>query len=789
MMVGLIAQTEWLAFLRFLHAASFNFSDPIFHQDVSFYIFALPVYEFLVVWLGGVIVLTIIAVVVTYALGIGRLRWTPAVKSHLSALSVGVLLVSAWSFQLQVYNLVYSERGVVFGASYTDVNAQWPAYRVLTSIALGLAGLLVINIYARVLKAIGVAVVLWVAAWVLLGQMYPGFVQSFEVRPSEFTKERPYIVNNIQLTRQAFGLDAIQESTFPATDSPTAADIQANRDTISNIRLWDYRPLQQTYNQIQTIRTYYDFLDVDIDRYTINGQYRQVMLSARELSTQKLTDKAQTWVNLHLVYTHGYGAVVSPVNEFTPDGLPNLLVKDVPPVGLIPITRPEIYFGEETQSYVFVKTKEEEFDYPKGDENVFSVYTGSGGVPIGSYFDRLMFSLRFADQNIVLTDAFTPDSRILFNRAIQPRVRTLAPFLTLDGDPYLVTADGRLSWMQDAYTASDRYPYSQPHASGLNYIRNSIKVVTDAYDGTVTFYVADSMDPILKSYRDIFPALFHPLEQMPASLRAHIRYPEDLFSVQAEMYQTYHMQDPQVFYNKEDLWAIPNEFLGGQPKPMEPYYVIMRLPGDNKEEFMLLLPFTPAKRQNMVAWLSVKSDGADYGRPLAYRFPKDKLVYGPEQISARVNQNPAISSQLTLVSQRGSRIVYGNLLVIPIESSLLYIQPLYLLAEQSQIPQLKYVIVATGTSLAMQPTLNEALAQLFTRISPPTTGTTPPSAGTLTTPPAAATDPAVIALVREANDHYAKAQEAIKTADFEMYGKEMEALQHTLNQLVKLTSS
>ncbi len=790
-LAGLTAQAEWLMLLRWLHAASFNFSDPVFHQDVSFYVFTLPVCEFLVVWLGGVLVLTIIAVTVTYALGIGRLRWIPAVKGHISALGGGMLLLSAWNYQLYVYNLAYSQRGVVLGASYTDVNAQWPAYNVLTLIALALAVLLLVNIFVRALKAMGIAVALWIGAWFLLAQFYPGFVQSFEVKPSEFTKERPYILNNIQLTRKAFGLDAIQESAFPVTDSPTVAAIQANRDTTNNIRLWDYRPLQQTYNQLQTIRTYYDFLDVDIDRYTIDGQYRQVMLSARELSTQKLTDKAQTWVNLHLLYTHGYGAVVSPVNEFTPDGLPNLLVKDIPPAGSVPITRPEIYFGEETPSYVFVKTKEREFDYPKGDENVFSVYTGTGGVPVGSYFDRLMFSLRFADQNIVLTDAFTADSRILFNRAIQPRVRLLAPFLTLDRDPYLVIADGRLYWMQDAYTTSDRYPFSEPHASGLNYIRNSVKVVTDAYDGSVTFYVADPDEPILKSYRGIFPALFRPLEQMPAALRAHIRYPEDLFSIQADLYQTYHMQDPQVFYNKEDLWALPNELLNSQPQPMEPYYVIMRLPGDNKEEFMLLLPFTPAKRQNMVAWLSVKSDGADYGKPLVYRFPKDKLVYGPEQISARVNQNPAISSQLTLVSQRGSRIVYGNLLVIPVDTSLLYIQPLYLLAEQSQIPQLKYVIAATGTSLAMQPTLDEALAQLFGGIRSPQAGTIPPVTGVTGGPPSigATTDPNVAALVQEANGHYAKAQEAIKAADFESYGKEMQALQQALDRLVRLTVS
>ncbi len=788
-LVGLIAQGQWLTLLRYLHAAPFNTVDPVFGQDVSFYVFTLPVYEFLISWVGGVLVLTLIGVGVTYALGLGQFRWTSGIKSHFSALGVALLALSAWNYQLEIYNLAFSARGVVFGPSYTDVNAQWPALNVLTFLTLGLAILLLVNIFVRALKAIGIAVVLWIVAWVVLGQVYPSFVQSFEVKPSEFTKEQAYIKNNITLTRKAFALDAIQEVAFPADDAPTTADIQRNSDTVNNIRLWDYRPLLQTYDQIQTIRTYYDFVDVDIDRYTIDGNYRQVMLSARELNTAKLSDKAQTWVNLHLVYTHGYGAVMSQVNEFTLDGLPNLTIKDIPPTGKIEITRPELYYGEQMGNYVFVNTREKEFDYPKGDENAFSTYGGTGGVPVGSAWDRFMFSLRFGDANIVLTDALNADSRILFNRNIQTRFGRIAPFLLLDKDPYLVIADGRLYWIQDAYTLTDRYPYSEPHIDpngySFNYMRNPVKVVLDAYNGTVTFYVVDPNEPLLKSYRDIFPALFRPIEEMPASLRAHIRYPEGLFSVQAAVYATYHVQDPLVFYNREDLWTVPNENLTGQPQLMEPYYVIMHLPGETKGEFTLLLPFSPARRQNMVAWLSVKSDGADYGKQLVYRFPKDKLIYGPEQISARVNQNPAISSQLTLLSQRGSQIIFGNLIVIPIERSLLYVQPLYLLAEQSEIPQLKYVIVATGTTLSMQPTLGEALAQVFTGVGTPTTSA-PPGAttlpGTTTT-----TSPAVGSLVKEANDHYVRAQDALKTADWATYGKEMQALQQALNQLSQVT--
>ncbi len=783
--MGMIAQANWLVLLRYLHPASFGIIDPVFSRDVSFYVFTLPVYQFLIGWLGGAIVLAGIATLITYAMGVGRLQWTPAVKGHLSALGAGILALSAWNYQLEIYNLVFSARGVIYGASYTDVNAQLPAYTILMYITIALAILLLVNVFLRALKAIGVVVALWIGAWILLGQVYPALIQNFEVKPSEFTKELPYIKNHIALTRQAYALDGIQEAPYPAEDAPSSADIQRNADTINNIRLQDYRPLLQTFNQIQSIRTYYDFSDVDVDRYTINNNYRQVMVSARELAPQKLTDKAQTWVNLHLLYTHGYGATVVPVNEFTADGLPALLTKDIPPVGAVPISRPEIYFGEETTSYVFVKTNEQEFDFPRGDDNAFTTYAGAGGVSIASLWDRLMFAARFGDLNILLTNAFTGDTRVMFNRVIQTRIRRIAPWLMLDRDPYLVIADGKLFWMQDAYTFTDRFPYSEPYSDNINYLRNSVKIAIDAYNGTTTFYVTDPNEPLVKTFRDIFPALFRPMDEMPASLKAHLRYPEFLFSTQADIYRTYHMQDPQVFYNKEDLWAIPNESQDGQANQMQPYYVIMRLPGETKEEFMLMLPFTPARRQNMVAWLSAKSDGADYGKRLVYRFPKDKLVYGPEQIHARLNQDPAISSELTLVNQRGSRVVWGNLLVIPIEKSLLYIQPLYLLAEQSQIPQFKRVVVATSNSVVMDSSLSGALARVFTGVTtaqPATTGTPP------TTAPAGTTASVTVAsLIKEANDHYTKAQDALKVADWATYGKEMQALQQVLNQLLAAT--
>jgi hypothetical protein len=777
--VGLIAQGEWLTWLRYLNATPFGVTEPIFGQEVAFYVFTLPVYKFIVSWGGGAIVLTMLATGATYLMGLGRIVWTNAVKAHLSFLGFLFLLVNAWSYQLDKYELMYSPRGVVFGIGYTEATAQATAYNILSILAIALAVLLLVNVFIRALKAIGIAVILWIAAAILLSEIYPGLVQNFEVRPNEFTKEEPYLRVNIALTRQAYALDTIQDSPYPAEDAPTPADIQRNADVINNIRLSDYRPLLQTYNQIQTIRTYYDFFDVDVDRYTINGKYRQVMLSARELATNKLPEKAQTWVNLHLVYTHGHGVALSPVNEFTPDGLPSLLVKDIPATGVIPITRPEIYFGEQTGSYIFVKTKEQEFDYPKGDENVFTTYAGTGGVSVGSYWDRLMFALRFGDMNILLTDALTSESRVLFNRNIQTRVKAIAPWLWLDADPYPVIADGKIFWIQDAYTYTDRYPYSEPAQNGINYIRNSVKIVIDAYNGTTTFYVMEPDEPLLKAYRGIFPALFKPIEQMPAELRAHLRYPEGLFRIQAELYRTYHMQDPLVFYNKEDLWAIPNESADGQPREMEPYFVILRLPGETKEEFMLMQPFTPAKRQNMVAWMAAKADDPDYGKRLVYRFPKDKLIYGPEQIHARLNQDPIISSQLTLLNQRGSRILWGNLLVIPVEKSLLYIQPMYLLAEQSQIPQLKKIVVATSTAIVMDDSLGAALVRVF--------GTSPALGTTSPTQPTTPTSTTLDDLIKKANDHYNRAQEALKNADWATYGTEMKALQELLTQMLQLT--
>ncbi|HSR12313.1 MAG TPA: UPF0182 family protein, partial [Thermodesulfobacteriota bacterium] len=510
--------------------------------------------------------------------------------------------------------------------------------------------------------------------------IYPALVQRFKVMPNEIVLEKPYLEKNIQYTRLAYGLNAIRYQEFPAEYTLTREDLGRNELTIKNIRLWDHAPLLSTYSQLQEIRTYYKFIDVDNDRYTINGESRQVMLSARELSYRSLPSR--TWVNEHLIYTHGYGAVLGPVNRISAEGLPEFFIKDIPPAstGEIKITRPEIYFGETSNEYVFVRGKRPEFDYPVGEKNVYSQYQGKGGIPL-SFLTKVLFAIRFASFNILLSDDLTAESRIMFNRRIQDRVQRVAPFVHFDSDPYLViTREGRLVWFVDGYTTTDRFPYSEPIGNLGNYIRNSVKALVDAYDGTVTLFVSDPKDPIIQTYSRIFPGVLKSLDEMPADLKKHIRYPQTLLSIQARMYSTYHMQDPQVFYNKEDLWSIPRKTVQGQgsEQEKEPYYTIMRLPEGTKEEFVVLLPFTPARRDNMSAWMAGRCDAPHYGEVVVYVFPKQKLVYGPKQIEARINQEAEISKQLSLWNQRGSQVIRGNLLAIPIETSILYVQPLYL---------------------------------------------------------------------------------------------------------------
>lgn len=777
---GLGATSQWDAVLRYLNQRSFDVLDPIFSQDVAFYVFTLPVYRFLRGWLMEVLIFTLLGSAAMYLLlqlaswKEFRLWLTRKASLHLAVLGALLLLVVAWGYRLSAFELLYSSQGVAFGASYTDVHARLLAYNLSFWAVIFCVVLLLGGVVSKKPWIVAVGGVLWLAVALGVGGIYPAFMQQFDVQPNELNKERPYIEYNIDLTRRAYGLGEIQEFDFGSVADLTAEALAGAEATIRNIRLWDYRPLRDTYAQIQEIRLYYEFVDVDVDRYYLDGDYRQVTLSAREMATDQL--QSRTWVNDHLQFTHGYGLVMSPVNEVTPEGLPELLIRDLPPrtqPGL-EITRPEIYYGEKTDDYVFVNSTIEEFDYPSGDHNVTATYEGEGGVIIDSPLKRAAFAYRFGDVSVMLSEYLTPDSRVMLYRNIHQRVRQVAPFLLFDADPYLVIADGRLLWLQDAYTVTQMYPYSQPYHDRFNYIRNSVKISIDAYNGDMVFYVVDDEDPLIQTYAAIFPDLFSPLEEMPQALRAHIRHPEGLFIIQAQMNNTYHMQDPTVFYNKEDLWTVAHEIYAGSDQPMEPYYVTMKLPGEEAEEFILMQPFTPVGKQNMVAWLTARSDGEHYGKLLLYKFPKQELIYGPLQIEARIDQDPTISGQLSLWRQRGSQVIRGNLLVIPIGNSLLYVEPLYLQAETGRMPELKRVIAASGERLVMANTLEEALVT----IGGASVVTEEVEEGEEGVEPAGLHDLALSAL-----EHYERAQEYLQEGNWAGYGAELEAMGRDLEKL------
>ena len=786
---GLVAQGNWQVVLRFLNGQPFGISDPVFHKEIGFYMFSLPFLNMLQSWFLGALIITILGSTLIYFLSytIQQLKFDYArsVLSHIGGLAIAIMGLFAWRYWLGIWELVFSERGVIFGASYADMHAKLPAQWIIIAVVSVCIVFILISIFRRKLRWSLYGIIGWIAAVIIIGGIFPSLIQRFQVQPSELARERPYIEHNIQFTREAFGLNQIEEQAFPGEETPSYEDIVQNEATINNIRLWDHRPLKDTYNQIQSIRLYYDFHDVDVDRYTIDGEYRQVMLSARELSAEKLSEEAQTWVNRRLQFTHVYGIALSPVNELSAEGLPILMVKDIPPVGNFEIEQPQIYFGEKTNDYVIVKTRTEEFDYPMGNENIYGHWQGNSGVNIGSFMRRLVYAWQFGDFNILISSELTPESSILYYRNIQERVNHLAPFLKLDSDPYLVITDGRLSWIQDAYTVSNRYPYSEPLGNGLNYIRNSVKVVIDAYDGNVTFYVTDPDDALIQTYQTIFPDVFVPVEQMPESLRVHFRYPEDLFNIQASVYQSYHMRDARVFYNKEDLWAVPKEVYATREQPMEPYYVIMLLPGEDKEEFLLMLPFTPVNKNNTISWLAARCDGEHYGKLLAYHFPKERLVYGPSQIENRIQQDTVITEQLALWSRGGSRVIRGNLLMIPLAKSKIYVEPVFLQAEAGGLPEMKRVIVAIGEKIAMEATLEKSIAAIFSAELPP--------AEPEVKPPAPAEPEEIVTtdiarLAKKAQSHYDKAQQYLKEGNWAGYGEELDALEAVLRQIAELAA-
>jgi len=779
--IGVAQASNWELYLKWLHAVPVGRIDPLFGHDLGFYLFALPAYAVVRDWMFTLVFLAIVlAAGVHWArgaidLGDAAPHVSPAANRQLSGLLAVFFLVKAADYFLQRYQLLLSDNGVVFGAAYTDVHVRLPLLSVLVAIALVAAALCAANIVVRGFRLPVAAVVVVLAASLFEG-VFAGVFQSYRVKPDELRLETPYIAHNIALTRYGFGLDRFDRKPFPAAGKVTPQLLAANQATIQNIRWWDPRPLLDTYRQLQEIRLYYDFRDVDIDRYVFNGTYQQVMLAGRELNQSRLPAEAQTWINQHFKFTHGIGITMSPVNRFDEEGLPIFYVKDIPPVSSVglPITRPELYFGEEARNYVVVGGGTKEFDYPKGQENVYAKYDGRDGVSLGSLWRRALFAWYFGDLKLLISGNVTGGSRVLFRRRPQARINRIAPFLRLDRDPYLVVSDGRLVWLQDAYTTSDALPYSQmSRQSGFNYIRNAVKIAVDAYDGTVTFYVADPEDPIIQVYERIFPGMFQPLKAMPPALRKHIRYPEDLFIVQASMYGTYHMTDPEVFYNKEDLWSFPQESYAGETITMQPYYTIMRLPGEASEEFILMLPMVPNSRDNMIAWLAARCDGPHYGSVIEFAFPKDKLIFGPAQIEARIDQDTTISQQLSLWNQTGSRVIRGNLLVIPIDDTLLFFEPLYLRAEKRELPELKRMIASVGDRVVMSQNVDQLLAALFAGEAIPTPPATSPS-------PAAPAPSAAGTVSPDALMHYHQALDALRQGDWKTFGAEMDALQRAL---------
>jgi hypothetical protein len=784
---------RWETWLYFLNATPFGKTDPILGRDIGFYVFTLPLLEMIQGLLSFVIFLMAAVAVAAYVFGeeVG-LDATRGVfvsrraTRHLGLLAALMLLVLAFGAWLQIPQLLTTTSGVVAGATYADVHARMPALWVLVGAAVLGAALAVWQaLTAGRLRTIVAAGALYLLVSIG-GSVYAAIIQRFVVAPNEQVRETPFIVHNIQATRAAFGLDGVAERPLSGEAHLTRADLERNAATIDNVPLWNDRPLLDTFSQLQEIRTYYDFAAVDNDRYTINGQYRQIMLSARELNSRSLPSR--TWINEHLTFTHGYGVTLGPVNEVTREGLPVLFIKDLPPVSTadLKVTQPAIYYGEMPNDHVFVKTKTEEFDYPRGDANVFAEYKGDGGVPLSNVFRRLMFAIRFRSTDTFFSPNLTTESRVMMYRRIAERVERVAPFLRYDRDPYLAISGGALVWMQDVYTTSQRYPYSTT-AGGVNYIRNSIKVTIDAYHGKTTYHLVDPSDPIAQTVGKTFPGLLKPLATMPEDLRTRLRYPQEIFALQASMFATFHMLNPAVFYNREDQWEIPSFDVGGRPTPMHPYYTIMKLPGESGAEYIQMLPFTPRGKDNLASWMVARNDGANYGKLAVFQFPKQTVIFGPRQVAARINQDQAISPQITLWNQQGSEVIQGQLLVIPIEESLIYIRPLYLKAAGGQIPELKRVIVAYQNNIVMEDTLAAALERIF-----PGGGTRPqlqpPALEGQPTPAAVSqgaqpSSPDVRSLAEQARSHYQRALQAQRDGNWALYGEEIKKLGEVLERM------
>jgi uncharacterized membrane protein (UPF0182 family) len=784
-LIASFASSQWMTLLTWWYQVPFGKVDPVLGRDAATYVFTLPVLALLRgMWMA--LVLLAAAGVSALYFASGQVVLTPfglridnRPRRHLAWLATALFLVLALGAWLSRLQEIVEPSGIIQGANYADAHARMPAALALMFASIVAAGLSVATALGRSNRSVLTGAAFY-AIVLLGGEGYASVLQRFVVTPNEQVRETPFMEYNIAATREAFALDQVEERELHGEASLSKQDIENNRATLENVRLWDHQPLLETFGQIQEIRTYYDFVSVDNDRYRINGQNRQVMLSARELNPAALPNR--TWVNERLVFTHGHGLTLGPVNQVTSEGLPVLFVRDLPPVTTvdIQITEPSIYFGELVNDYVIVRTRAQEFHYPKGEDNVYTQYAGTGGVLLDSFWRKLLFAARFRNYQILLSDDITSESRLMFDRQIRRRIAKIAPFLVLDEDPYPVVSDGRIFWIQDAYTVTDRYPYSSSSGT-LNYIRNSVKVVVDAYQGSVTFYQADTRDPIAQTLAKIFPNLMRPLTEMSEDLRRHVRYPEGIFGIQASVYATYHMTNPAVFYNKEDQWEAPAVDSSGESRRMAPYYTMMKVPGEQAAEFIQMLPFTPRRRDNLASWMVARSDGDHYGKLQVFQFPKQTLVFGPQQVVARINQDQVISPQITLWNQQGSQVIQGTLMVIPIEESLIYVRPLYLRAQAGRIPELTRVIVAYQNRIVMEPTLDLAIARLFgqsERAAPAKTETTTAAAPAASGPP-----PSWERLAGEARDAYQRALDAQRAGDWAKYGEEIKRLGELLERL------
>ncbi len=792
------ASASWLVVLKGFNGVPIGTRDPLFGRDISFYLFRLPLISGVLGTLITLTFLSIVAVAVMYwmrndiTLPPRRASAKPPAARHLGVLVVVLfLLLGLQLWIVDTASLLYSTTGPLLGASYTDVHVALPGLYVSAIAALVAAVWVAAGIVrGKLIWSAISATVFYAVVSVLARGVVPAAYQKLVVSPNELSRETPYLRNHIDATRKAWGLDHVESRDLSGEVQLTMAEIKANAATVDNIRLWERPLLKQTFSQLQEIRTYYDFVSVDDDRYTIDGRYRQVHVAARELNSESLPTR--TFINERLTFTHGMGLTMAPVNQVTTEGLPVLFIKDLPPVSTISVklTRPQIYYGELTNDYVFVGTKQKEFDYPAGEANIYTNYTGRGGVPIGSLIRRVLYAFQLGSLKILLSDDIRGNARIIYRRNVMERATSALPFLDFDNDPYLTINDaGQLKWILDAYATSDMYPYSQRTTDGTNYMRNSVKVVIDAYDGNVDAYMADPADPVVQTYAHIFGAIFKPLTEMPADIRRHVRYPGDLFRIQAALHTTYHMLEPQTFYHREDQWQIPGGLAKGTNENPFQRHIIMKLPGEKNPEFIFMTPFTPRGKDNLAAWMVARMDGENYGKLSVYRFPKQSLVYGPKQIANRINQDTEISRQLTLWDQRGSEVIRGELLVIPIEESLIYVQPIYLRAEGGTIPELKRVVVAHENRVVMGETLEEGLDALFgsgaaqqTRTSIQdslsTLGAGQPvvTGGGVTPSPAQAPSGASAELLREAQTHYDRAIAAQRAGNWAEYGREIEQL-------------